>query len=47
MIEWAPAEGRSFRTVGVDCDQVMAAIIATEKMLNRIVQPAADLLRQF
>ncbi len=39
MIHWAQPNARPFRTVGVDCDQVMAAIVATEKMLNRIVSP--------
>lgn len=43
VITWTPADGsRSFRTVGVDSDQVVAAIRATEKMLNRILLPARD-----
>lgn len=40
MIQWAQPGKKAFRTIGVDCDQVMAAIVATEKMLNRILQPA-------
>ena len=38
VITWQVAQGgHSFRTVGVDCDQTIAAINATEKMLNRLV----------
>jgi D-citramalate synthase len=36
-ITWQGKE-REFRTVGVDSDQVMAAVKATEKMLNAIVR---------
>ncbi len=36
VITWQdPADERHFRTVGVDCDQVVAAMKATEKMMNR------------
>ncbi|MBI3396324.1 MAG: 2-isopropylmalate synthase, partial [Spirochaetia bacterium] len=36
VITWkSDKDERSFRTVGVDCDQVVAAIKATERMLNR------------
>ena len=31
--------GRSVVTTGVECDQLAAAIVATEKMLNTILQP--------
>ncbi len=37
VITWDGQGERNFRTVGVDSDQVVAAIKATEKMLNRIV----------
>ncbi len=41
VITWEIAAGeRHFRTVGVDHDQVVAAIKATEKMLNRLMLPA-------
>lgn len=41
FITWEiEGEGRHFRTVGVDPDQVIAAIKATEKMLNRMLLPA-------
>ncbi|MCB1320891.1 MAG: 2-isopropylmalate synthase [Leptospiraceae bacterium] len=40
VIVWdSEATGRTFRTVGVATDQVIAAIRATEKMLNRLFQP--------
>lgn len=38
MIHWSMPGRKTFRTIGVDCDQVMAAIVATEKMLNRVLQ---------
>ncbi|MBN2067478.1 MAG: 2-isopropylmalate synthase [Candidatus Diapherotrites archaeon] len=37
-ITWIAADGKSFATVGVDSDQVMAAVKATEKMLNAIAR---------
>ncbi len=37
VITWKGADGRHFRTIGLDPDQVVAAIQATEKMLNRVV----------
>jgi D-citramalate synthase len=37
-ITWLDAENRSFTTIGVDSDQVMAAVKATEKMLNAIAR---------
>ncbi len=43
VITWETADGRHIRTVGVDPDQVVAAIKATEKMLNRLLLPAAIL----
>lgn len=37
IITWrSPFDGTIFRTVGVDSDQILAAIKATEKMLNRL-----------
>ena len=37
VITWKSRDGMSgFRTVGVDSDQMMAAVKATEKMLNRL-----------
>jgi D-citramalate synthase len=40
VISWeAPAgDGGSFTTLGVDSDQIAAAVIATEKMLNAVVR---------
>jgi len=39
LISWQVAErdGGSFSTLGVDSDQIAAAVIATEKMLNAVV----------
>jgi len=39
LIAWDPPEGQggSFTTLGVDSDQIAAAVIATEKMLNAVV----------
>ncbi len=37
-ITWQRADGSSFTTIGVDSDQVMAAVKATEKMLNAIAR---------
>jgi D-citramalate synthase len=38
VITWRRAKGReSWSTLGVDTDQLAAAVIATEKMLNEIV----------
>jgi len=31
-------EGKTLRTLGVDSDQIVAAVIATEKMLNHIIR---------
>ena len=43
LITWNQAAGRAnagvFTTSGVDTDQLNAAVIATEKMLNLLVQP--------
>lgn len=36
VISWSRSDGSVFRTVGVDSDQTVAAIKATEKMLNRV-----------
>ncbi|MCH7600264.1 MAG: 2-isopropylmalate synthase [Myxococcales bacterium] len=45
IITWNQAAGRNnagvFTTSGVDTDQLNAAVIATEKMLNLLVQPKA------
>jgi D-citramalate synthase len=44
LITWEAAEGTSdenFSTLGVDSDQLAAAVIATEKMLNAIAVRAA------
>jgi D-citramalate synthase len=45
IITWNQATGRAnagvFTTSGVDTDQLNAAVIATEKMLNLLVQPKA------
>jgi len=45
IITWNQASGRAnegvFTTSGVDTDQLNAAVIATEKMLNLLVQPKA------
>lgn len=45
IITWNQAAGRAhagvFTTSGVDTDQLNAAVIATEKMLNLLVQPKA------
>ncbi|MBO5724042.1 MAG: 2-isopropylmalate synthase, partial [Lentisphaeria bacterium] len=35
---WELAGGGRLTTSGVDCDQMAAAIIATEKMLNLVVR---------
>ncbi len=37
-ITWKQAKGKAFKTVGIDTDQVMAAINATEKMLNLVLK---------
>jgi D-citramalate synthase len=43
LISWAPARSRrageaeTFTTIGVDSDQMAAAVIATEKMLNAVI----------
>ena len=44
VITWQ-IEGQEshFRTVGVDCDQMVAAIKATEKMLNRLVMTEGEI----
>lgn len=45
VVTWKmETEERSFRTVGVDCDQLVAAIKATEKMMNRVLTPALNLV---
>ena len=36
-ISWALPDGKILKTVGVDCDQIAAAITATEKMLNTVI----------
>lgn len=36
-IVWQAPGGGVWTTTGVDCDQVVAAVIATEKMLNRLI----------
>jgi len=43
LISWQPSEGDggSFSTLGVDSDQIAAAVIATEKMLNAVVDRSA------
>ena len=47
LISWTPAKTRSggspetFTTIGVDSDQMAAAVIATEKMLNAVITQAA------
>lgn len=40
-INWQDRKGREFSTIGVDSDQVMAAVKATEKMLNLIARKNA------
>ncbi len=44
LIRWvSPKEGEdTFATIGVDSDQMAAAVIATEKMLNASLPPQAD-----
>ncbi len=37
-ITWQTGDNKSFATIGVDSDQVMAAVKATEKMLNAIAR---------
>ncbi len=37
-ITWQLAPGRTLKTTGVDSDQLQAAVIATEKMLNTVLQ---------
>ncbi len=37
-ILWENPNGKPLRTVGVDSDQLVAAIIATEKMLNQVIR---------
>ena len=41
LITWRPddADAESFSTLGVDSDQLHAAVIATEKMLNALASP--------
>jgi len=47
LISWTPTKTRSggspetFTTIGVDSDQMAAAVIATEKMLNAVITQAA------
>jgi D-citramalate synthase len=47
IISWAPAHSRragdaeTFTTIGVDSDQIAAAVIATEKMLNAVIARGA------
>ena len=36
-ISWSLPGGKILKTVGVDCDQIAAAISATEKMLNMVI----------
>jgi D-citramalate synthase len=39
LITWGPADSaESFTTLGVDSDQLAAAVIATEKMLNAVAK---------
>jgi len=40
IVSWRKPDGRTFSTRGVDSDQLAAAIIATEKMLNIVVTDA-------
>ncbi|MPN61856.1 hypothetical protein SDC9_209601 [bioreactor metagenome] len=35
---WELSDGRRLTTTGVDCDQLAAAIVATEKMLNLVLK---------
>ena len=37
-ITWAPAAGKTLVTTGVDSDQLVAAVQATEKMLNLVIK---------
>ena len=44
-ITWALGGGRTMTTTGVDSDQLVAAVLATEKILNHVAvstAPAAD-----
>jgi D-citramalate synthase len=38
VISWNAGDGGSFKTMGVDSDQMAAAVIATEKMLNLVAE---------
>jgi len=52
LISWGPASGKqdgdldTFTTIGVDSDQMAAAVIATEKMLNAVITRSARPKRQ-
>ncbi len=37
-ISWALPDGKRLTTTGVDCDQLAATIVATEKMLNIVIK---------
>lgn len=37
IITWKEKDGKEFRTTGVDSDQVMAAVKATENMVNKVI----------
>ena len=43
LITWKSPDGRTFRTIGVAPDQLVAVIQATEKMLNRLPGAALEL----
>ncbi len=47
VITWrSPFDGTLFKTVGVDSDQILAAVKATEKMLNRLYLISLNLERE-
>ena len=41
-ITWSLGNGRTMTTTGVDSDQLVAAVLATEKILNHVAVPAAQ-----
>jgi D-citramalate synthase len=41
-ITWSLGGGRTMTTTGVDSDQLVAAVMATEKILNHVAVPAPD-----
>jgi D-citramalate synthase len=43
LVSWKPLGDPIFSTIGVDSDQLAASVLATEKMMNRILAARVDL----